>query len=82
MDEKKFMEIYEIYERIAKLEQTLENGLRDDIRALVEDIRGLREQITKSLVRIERVQTIQNIQWGFIWAVLLAIVAAFLGALR
>jgi len=79
MDEKKFMEICE---RIAKLEQTLENGLWDDIRALGEDIRGLREQITKSLVRIERVQTVQNIQWGFIWAVILAIVAAFFTVLR
>jgi archaellum component FlaC len=71
MNEKEFREVCE---RLARLEKTVGNGLREDITELKEAIKSIQSSIEELATSFQSLKTTQNIQW---WLISLIIVSFF-----
>lgn len=70
-------EFRELYERVARLEKSIENGLKDDISELKERTNEIHSILTSIVSDIAHTKTMQKVQWWFITAILATIVTSF-----
>jgi len=70
-------EFRELCERVARLEKSIENGLKDDISELKERTNEIHSILTSIVSDIARTKTMQKVQWWFITAILATIVTSF-----
>jgi DNA-binding GntR family transcriptional regulator len=72
MDERDFREVCE---RLAKLEKTLSNGLKEDIAEVKDAVKQLHSAIIELSGLMQSTKTAQNIQW---WLISLLIASFFI----
>ena len=72
MDERAFREVCE---RLARLEKTVSNGLREDIAEIKEAIKKINSTVEEFSGILQSTKTAQNIQW---WLISLLIASFFI----
>lgn len=72
MDERDFRELCE---RLARLEKTVSNGLREDIAEIKETIKKINSTVEEFSGILQSTKTAQNIQW---WLISLLIASFFI----
>lgn len=65
--------LHEILERIAKLETRLENGLKQDIGEIKNDLKTVLECVQRQSERISRLEQVSESHGRIIWGILISL---------